>query len=154
MKIINEDLILLDVDLEDKDVLFECIASLFKQNSYVDDAEEFKDAMFFRETEAPTGIGNLCAIPHGISDTVKEPGVCFIRLKDCIDYPEIALETGRVKYVFGLAIPKTNTSNHVKVLSTIACLLMEKSFQDLIATSPEKGEILNAIKAELHAKGL
>ncbi len=154
MEIINSGMILLDEEISSKDQLFDVIAALFSENGYVTDADEFKKALYVRESEAPTGIGSMCAIPHGISDVVLQPGVCFVRMKDSIDYPEISEQTGKVRYVFSLAIPAKNTSDHVKVLSTIACLLMEKPFQELIAVSSEKSEILDAIREELHKKGL
>jgi PTS system fructose-specific IIA component len=96
-----------------------------------------------------TYCGFYVAIPHGISETVKEPGVCFARI------PEISWgpEQEKVRYVFLLAVPKIDDnrqSPHLKLLSAIAVSSLEEDIREIWANASSEVEILESLKPALN----
>ena len=109
------------------------------------DKNLLKEEIYKREDIANTAIGNGIAIPHALSSEVKEAGLIFIRLKNPINWSY----DDKVKYIFGIAVPKENKNNqHLKILSTLARNLMNENFKNELLKSKSTEEcykILNEI---------
>lgn len=51
----------------------------------ISDIDIFEKGVFEREKLSTTGVGNFIAIPHCKSDSVKEPALAAMIIKDGVD---------------------------------------------------------------------
>lgn len=132
-------LIFIDQDLKSKEEIVAFLADQAQTQGFVMDAKQYVQAVFDREAEISTALGYDLAIPHGKTNTVKEPFMMFLRLKEPIQWNED--KNSIVKMVFMLGIPAMAAEkSHLKMLSTIARKLMHDDFhnQMLEETNPQK----------------
>lgn len=123
------------------------LVGLMLKRGNIKDVETYKTRVLKREEEGTTGIGDGVAIPHGKSDTVTEPGLAVMVVKDGLNYE--SLDGQPTKLFFLIAAPDTEDNVHLDVLGRLSALLVDQNFiADLInASTPE--EFLNIIdKAE------
>lgn len=146
--VFNEKLVFLDLEVESKDDTIRFIArQLYEQDKLIDEEQFIKD-VWKREEEYTTGVGNKVAIPHGKSISVKQTSVVFARLHKPIDWK--SLDNQPVEIVFLLAVAAEDINAiHMKLLSTIACNLLEDEFvQGLYEAKSEKDiiELVSSFK--------
>lgn len=145
MSLISESQIMLDCGVKSKDEVIDLFVDLMYESKKIKDKNLLKEEIYKREDIANTAIGNEIAIPHALSSEVKEAGLIFIRLKNPINWSC----SDKVKYIFGIAVPKENRNNqHLKILSTLARNLMNENFKNKLLNSKNTEEcyrILNGI---------
>ena len=77
--VIDKDLILLDLT-GDKETIISTLAKKAFDQGRLENQQEYIDAVLKREKEYSTALGYEVAIPHGQSDTVKDPFVVNLLL--------------------------------------------------------------------------
>ncbi|MBM7624170.1 PTS sugar transporter subunit IIA [Sporohalobacter salinus] len=136
---------LIELNLEAKtknDALRELV-NLLAAEDKITSKEEFYQVILDREEKSTTGVGNGVAIPHGKSEVVKEPALVFAKTEEGIEFD--SLDEQPAKIFFMIAVPKTGTDDHLKILAQLSRKLMHDDFrQDLLAAQSKK-EILSVI---------
>ena len=131
---------------KNKDDLFNHMVSLLYQAGRIKSEEKFLQSLYEREDIGSTYMGNFIAIPHGKSDTVISPSIAFCRCSEGVFY-ESNNEAGTVKLIFMLAIPKdTAADDYIRVLSTLARLLMYDEFVGALYDSQNYDDLIKALK--------
>jgi nitrogen PTS system EIIA component len=123
--------ILLDVALDNKNALFEYIASLCKTLHGLDPVT-VKNCLLEREKLASTGIGLGVAIPHGRPKKAKKPLVFLIRLAKGIEFESIDKQP--VTLVMCFVIPENANQLHLDLLANTADLISNKKLRNLLET--------------------
>lgn len=132
-------------DLNSKDEVFRFLSKHLYEEGKIKSKDDYYDALCYRETQSFTGLTNGIAIPHGISDTVINPAVIYVKLKHPIKWE--CIDDKPVEDVFMLAIPKDNKDNiHIKMLSELARSLMKDEVVAKLKTSKTPKEVLDAIR--------
>jgi mannitol/fructose-specific phosphotransferase system IIA component (Ntr-type) len=93
------------------------MAKLLKNAGCIEDESEFVKALYEREKQGSTYMGNGIAIPHGKSDTVKRAAAAFCRCAPFLY--ESNNDTGEVGIVFVLAVPQKTEANTTSKCSPI-----------------------------------
>jgi len=149
--VINENMILLDLKIEKKEEVIEILVDLLGQNEKLTSKALFLKSVYDREELLSTYCGSDIAIPHGISKAVKEPAVCFARTNEISwSGPE-----EKVHFVFLLAVPDSKNDKdpqHLKLLSSIATLILEEQVREIWERATNKKQILESL--ELAVKNL
>ena len=124
--------IIIELQAEDKDEVFEEMADRFCQTTGIPSRESVLNALWERESKMSTGIQKGVAIPHGKVQSVKDVhGVLGISKKG-IDYD--ALDGQPVYIVFMVLVPQTDSEEHLIILQRLADMLHNHNFYtDLIA---------------------
>lgn len=130
----------LELDVKDKNDLFEKMAQILVENSRVCNKGKFIEALNYRESQGVTGMGNGLAIPHGLDSSVTQPTVIFCRLNKSIEYE--SLDDGEVDKVFMIAVPNNSGDEHLKIIATLARKMMNKDFVECLDTIESKNELL------------
>jgi PTS system fructose-specific IIC component/PTS system nitrogen regulatory IIA component len=132
------ELIIVGLDSEDKDEVFEEMVDQFCQVERFDAREEILEALKEREAKMSTGIQKGIAVPHGKTDALgKMYGVLGIS-KRGIDYD--ALDGEPVYVLFMLLSPHKDTEKQLRVLKRLAQLLDNAQFfTDLVAQRDAQG---------------
>jgi fructose PTS system EIIBC or EIIC component len=125
-----------------EEVIDELVAKL-QEAGVLTDAQAFKEAIWAREAQSTTGVGDGIAIPHAKTTTVKRPAVAFGRSKAGIDYD--ALDGKPSHLFFMIAAPEGANNTHLEALARLSSMLMDASFRAQIESASDEEEVLRLI---------
>ncbi|QHA34849.1 PTS sugar transporter subunit IIA [Rossellomorea marisflavi] len=127
--LLSPELIFLEKEFDTKDDVMNFIGDVSVKFNITDNKEALVRDLWQREKEYSTGLAESVALPHTKSDAVMEARICFIRLKNEVDWN--SLDGKDVKYVFGILMPSSNLENlHLKVIASLATNLLEDEFKE------------------------
>lgn len=124
--LLSKESILLNVDVKDKDACLVKLVDLMDASGKISDKKLYLDAVYAREEEGTTGVGNGIAIPHGRCSGVKEPGLAAVTINGGVEYN--ALDSKPVDLAFLIAAPEGSGTVHLEILSKLATMLMDENF--------------------------
>ncbi|ABR73959.1 hypothetical protein CBG46_02365 [Actinobacillus succinogenes] len=127
--IISEQLIILDLDADNKNTIIEAISQLAFEHGYISDLGQFIETVKQREEQFSTAIGYGIGMPHGKSNTVLSPFISFARLKIPFYWDEEEL----VKYVFLIGVPEADVVLHLKFISQLSKKLLDDDYRNALA---------------------
>ncbi|WP_035019590.1 PTS fructose transporter subunit IIABC [Anoxybacillus flavithermus] len=142
--LLTEDTIVLDLKARTKKEVIEELANVLDKSGKLYDRQTFIEAIFAREAQSTTGIGEGIAIPHAKTKAVRTPAVVFGRSKEGIDYD--ALDGKRSHLFFMIAAPEGANDTHLETLSRLSTLLMDTSFRSEIENASSKQQIIQTIQ--------
>lgn len=121
----------------DKSDVLNQMVDLMAASGKVCNRENYLQAVFAREEEGSTGVGEGIAIPHGRCKGVTEPGLAAMTLPAGVEYG--ALDDEPVDLVFLIAALEGAGSVHIDILSKLSMMLMDaETEKDMAAESIEK----------------
>ena len=147
---LDEALVLLDVEAEDRFDLLRQAAQRLQEQGHV--KESYADAVIAREkifaTGLPTVLGGV-AIPHTDVEHVNTPAVCIARLKKPVDFIVMGddTETVSVDCVFMLAMKEAHAQ--LTLLQNLMGILQDADALRLIKTGASAQEICSFVKERL-----
>ncbi|MCI6731905.1 MAG: fructose-specific PTS transporter subunit EIIC [Lachnospiraceae bacterium] len=112
----------------DKADVLNQMVDLMAKSGKVSDREIYLNAVFAREEEGTTGVGDGIAIPHGRCSGVSRPGLAAMVLPAGVDYQ--ALDDEPVHLIFLIAAPEGAGSVHIDILSKLSTMLMDEQFAE------------------------
>ena len=124
--LLSKESVLLNIDVKDKDACLVKLVDLMDASGKISDKKLYLDAVYAREEEGTTGVGNGIAIPHGRCSGVKEPGLAAMTINGGVEYN--ALDSKPVDLAFLIAAPEGSGSMHLEILSKLATMLMDENF--------------------------
>jgi PTS system nitrogen regulatory IIA component len=130
--------VLLDLDVPNKQALFEAVAGLWTSHRSIA-ANEVVDSLNAREKIGSTGLGQGVAIPHARVNGLTEAVAAFVRPKTPIEFD--SPDGNPVTCFLLLLVPAPATEQHLKTLSNIAAMLSSVQFRDLIGAAKSADEI-------------
>ena len=138
--IIDKDLILLDLT-GDKETIISTLANQAFEHGRLEDKQEYIEAVLKREKEYSTALGYEVAIPHGQSDTVKDPFVVFGRVKEPIIWDQ-----NSVRLIFMIGVPEHNKDKiHMKILANISRKLIDDEFRKSLIEAKDEKEVFDIL---------
>jgi fructose-specific phosphotransferase system IIA component len=133
----------LSLNARSKDGVFHELALLLHRNDRISDYSHFIEDVYEREDMGTTGFGFGIAIPHAKSPYVKIPSVCFGKSEQGISYDSI--DGNPVYLVFMIAMPETDSKQHLTTLAWISRNLMHESFRKKLMEAKTPEEVINII---------
>lgn len=127
-----------------KDVLNQMV-DLMAKSGKVSDKENYLAAVFAREEEGTTGVGDGIAIPHGRCAGVSKPGLAAMVLPAGVEYE--ALDDEPVNLIFLIAAPEGAGNVHITILSKLSMMLMDDAFTASLRGAKSVEEFLEIIDA-------
>ncbi|WP_099466692.1 PTS fructose transporter subunit IIABC [Konateibacter massiliensis] len=140
----------LNGNVKSKSEALDAMVDLMAVSGNISDVKSYKEAVYAREEEGTTGIGEGIAIPHGRGDSVKAPGLAAMVIKDGVDFE--ALDGAPVQLIFLIAAPNTKDNVHLDVLSKLSVLLMDETFSTNLKNAKSVEEFLSIIDKAENAK--
>ncbi len=107
------------------------------------DSSQYKEAIWEREEQSTTGIGDGIAIPHAKSAGVKTPAIAFGRSITGLDYQ--SLDGQPTHLFFMIAASENATQSHLDTLSRLSTFLMDEDFRQKLQSAQSEAEIVEAI---------
>lgn len=147
---LDEALVLLDVEAEDRFDLLRQAAQRLQEQGHV--KESYADAVIAREKIFATGLPSVLggvAIPHTDVEHVNTPAVCIARLKEPVDFIVMGddTETVSVDCVFMLAMKEAHAQ--LTLLQNLMGILQDADALRLIKTGASAQEICSFVKERL-----
>jgi mannitol/fructose-specific phosphotransferase system IIA component (Ntr-type) len=145
--LINTKLVTLELEADGSDSAIVELAHLLQKANILESVEVFLHDVRDREAQVTTEVGWGVAIPHARSKAVKRPSICFGR-NEGFHWKEDSPELTRM--VFMLAAPENNSDNsYMKMLSLIACKLLEADFREACLQAKTENDICQIINDAL-----
>ncbi|AGR41073.1 PTS fructose transporter subunit IIABC [Spiroplasma taiwanense] len=114
-------------DLNSKDEVIEFLSKKLQEQKFVKSAEDFKAAVYKRESEGSTGVGDGIGIPHVLNKTVLKSAIAFVKLKNKIDWQ--SLDDQPVDLVFMIMTNGVDSDEHLTALAELSGFLMKSEIQ-------------------------
>lgn len=142
-ELLSKDTIILDLASTNKEQVINELADTLDKAGYLKNVEDFKKAIWNREKQSTTGIGEGIAIPHAKTDSVNQPALVFGRSKEGIDYE--SLDQKPAHLFFMIAASEGANQDHLQTLSRLSTMLMDETFREALLKAETKEEILKAV---------
>ena len=142
-KLINENLIKLDLKASSKEAVFNELIDVLHNQGRISDKAQFLADVKAREELGNTGFEDGVALPHAKSAAVIEPAVVIGVSKQGIDYgAEDGLPS---KLFFMIASPDGGANHHVEVLAELSSKLIEDGFIERFLAANNAQEALQLL---------
>ena len=135
----------LDVKAKDKDAVINKLVDLQFTHGNITDKEAYKKAIYAREAEFSTYVGEGIAVPHAKTDVVTAPSLAVVRLTEPIQYNED--DDDKSSLFFMIAAPM-NGNLHVDMLARMMSLLANEEFVAKLNAAKTPQEFLDLIAKE------
>ncbi len=113
------------------------------QNHIIKSCEECLESILKRERRMSTGVGKGVALPHGLSDSVKEVAMVMGISPEGIDFKAV---DGALCHIFVLLIsPASEPDKHLKLLSRITKLLSDGKLRSDLMEAGTPEEVLETL---------
>lgn len=132
----------LNASVQTKDEAIDKLVSLHAQAGNLNDAEAYKQAIYAREAQGTTAIGEGIAVPHAKSDSVKTPGLSAITVANGVDYNA---PDGKNSDILFMIAATMDGDLHLEILSRLMVMLMEGEFCNALRSAKTVDEFLEII---------
>lgn len=140
-KYFTDERIVLDFKTNSKSELLEKLAeNLYEKSDCITSYEVLLKGITEREELANTGIGTGIAIAHSKTDVALDLAASFFRLEAPLDYG--SLDRLPVDLVFVIGIPRTKTSEYLRMLSVLSYNLHSKDFTTALREASKTSEVM------------
>jgi len=136
----QEDAICVNLNSRERDAAIAELAGLLKNNPAVKDFQGFLEAVFARESESTTGIGDMVAIPHARTDTVSDLVVAVGISRAGIDFK--AVDGKPVHLVILMGIPAHKVNLYLRLLAHLSFLFKQNGFIQRLLSASDREMVL------------
>ncbi|MDQ0203929.1 PTS sugar transporter subunit IIA [Pectinatus haikarae] len=148
-KILNKDLIDLNMNAKNKNEAIKTLAKLLAKTGNICDTDLFIKDVYARESEGKTGLGSHIAIPHGKSNAVRTTSIAVGRTKNDLDWESHDNLPVHVVILFAVRnIDKTTI--HLKLLSQVAVALADDETLEKLLTTNDKAEVIRLLSNKMN----
>ncbi len=135
-----------NVKANNKAQVIDKLVDLQYTHGNITDKEAYKKAIYAREEEFSTYVGNGIVVPHAKTEVVKTPSLAVARLAEPIQYN--VDDDDKSDLFFMIAAPM-NGSLHVDILARLMTLLAEEDFVEKVRKAGSEKTLLDLFdKAE------
>jgi fructose-specific phosphotransferase system IIA component len=110
----------------------------------ISDAAAVKKAVWDREQQRSTGIGEGLAIPHGKTSAAPRLTLAVGRLANPIEYDSI--DHKPVRLVVLLVSPPERTSDHIQALGRISRLMTSADFRERVYSAQDPEQLVEMFR--------
>jgi fructose-specific phosphotransferase system IIA component len=110
----------------------------------ISDAATVKKAVWDREQQRSTGIGEGLAIPHGKTSAAPRLTLAVGRLAQPIEYDSI--DRKPVRLVVLLVSPPEKTSEHIQALGRISRLMTSAEFREQVYSATDAEQLVELFR--------
>ncbi len=121
----------------------ECIHSLVQKAydaGYLEDAAEFEEAVFERESIMSTGMGLGVAVPHAKLGSVREFFIMIGVLKQDVEWH--ALDQKPVRIVFLIGGPSDQQRQYLTILSKLMLVIKNPAIRASLLDAESKDQVV------------
>ncbi len=141
---VTADNVMLDQDAASREDALRLIAEKAAELGIAGDAEALQGAFMAREAMGETGMTDGFAIPHAKSAAISKAAVIVFKNKTPLEWP--SFDEKPVTCAIAIMVPEGEAgTEHIRLLSKTAVLLMDAGFKNLVRASSDAAEIADAV---------
>lgn len=140
--LLKENAIELNTSASSKTDAIEKLIALHEKAGNLADPAAYKEAIFAREAQGTTAIGEGIAVPHAKSDSVKIPALSAITVPNGVDYNA---PDGKASDILFMIAAPLDGDLHLEILSRLMVMLMEPEFCADLRAAKSASEFLGII---------
>lgn len=122
------------------------MCTLLHDNGYISDVESFKTDVLKREEIGETGIGNMIAIPHGKSESVKKSAISICKLDREIEWETLDGKGVKVIILFGVQDDVEAAKDHLRLLAQVARKLAKEDVVESLVNAKSSKDIIDCFR--------
>lgn len=145
-EMIDQNTIQLNMKVKTKNAALHVLAAKLLENGYIFEIEGFIKAIYEREAQGQTGIGNYVAIPHGKSAYVKKIGVAIGISEEEIPWESLDGKGVKGIILFAVGDDQEGAKNHLKLLSLFAKKLGNDEVIEQLLNAGQTEDVVKAFK--------
>jgi fructose-specific PTS system IIA-like component len=146
--LVDPQIVQLDETCASKEDAIRTMVDAFYAAGRTDDPSSMEDALWQREAEYATGLGDGVAVPHCRTDAVTSDSIGVLKLRAPVDWG--AIDGQPVRLVFLLATRATSPDGaHMQVFSRLARKLMDADFRAHLLRASDPMGIIAHLSDEL-----
>jgi 2-O-A-mannosyl-D-glycerate PTS system EIIABC component len=144
----NKSLVNLQTTFSSREEAINALVEQLDQQGKLHDKQQYLDAVFAREAQGPTALGEGLAVPHGKTDAVKEAGFAVATLKQDMKWKGLD-EDEDVNLIFLIAIPNAEAgSTHMHLLTELTTTLVDDDVREAVLKATTAEEIFALLDGE------
>ncbi|MEZ9628495.1 PTS 2-O-a-mannosyl-D-glycerate transporter subunit IIABC [Vibrio breoganii] len=144
----NSSLITLQTTFTSRNEAIEALAEQLNQQGKLHNKDEYLKAVFAREEQGPTALGEGLAVPHGKTDAVKEAAFAVATLKEDLKWKGLD-EDEDVNLIFLIAIPNAEAgSTHMHLLTELTTTLVDDEVREAVLNATNIEQIMALLSNE------
>ena len=146
MKVLDEALVQLDVDVKTSEEAIAYMSEILFKNGYV--KESYSERVIQREKEYPTGLigqGRGIAIPHTTSDYAIKPAVCVLIPRQPIPFMMMGTVDELIEAEILFPMVVKDNRMQLNMLKKMMGILKDNEILEKIYNSKDKAEILKLL---------
>jgi len=128
LDVLSPQAIKVPLEATEKKAAIDELVDLLGSNGQITDSEGLKEAVWEREQQRTTGIGEGLAIPHGKSSCSSKLIMALGRPAEPIEFNSV--DKKPVRLIVLLASPPDKTTDHIQALGKISRLMADKDFRE------------------------
>lgn len=129
------------VQVTKKEQIFTMLGAMLAPAFRSASATEIYDALWLRERVQNTGMGQGVAIPHATLPNAKRTKLALMTLQEPIEYGSL----GKVDIIFCLVGPPSDRESHLRLLSTIATMIVQNDLSATLRACKDDAAAENAL---------
>ena len=145
-EIVHPSCIKVGVESTDKEEAIAELVELLVRSGKVTDRDGILDALYQREDEMSTGIGQGVAIPHAKHESTPELVGCIGTSAKGVEFD--ASDDEPVRLMILILAERNNPGPHLACLAEIARLIKIKGFTRRVIEAPGADQVLDVISQE------
>jgi len=127
------------------------LVDVLSDEGCISNCEVIKQAVWERELQRTTGIGEGLAIPHGRCDQLDQMVMAMGRPSTPIDFA--SPDKRPVELIILLVSPTDNTSDHIQALGKISRLMVDRTFREAAYATENANDLCTLFKDALVIAG-
>ncbi|MDP7005988.1 MAG: PTS sugar transporter subunit IIA [Phycisphaerales bacterium] len=140
-ELIQENTIKVPLQSNDRQGVINELVEVLDRAGCITNRDEIKKAVWERELQRTTGIGEGLAIPHARCDVLKNMVMAMGLPKTPIDFA--ASDKRPVELIILFVSPTDNTSDHIQALGKISRLMVDRTFRESAYSSETTTDLYN-----------
>lgn len=134
--------IYLDTSFRSQREIFEFIADRMKEDGRCTEEDALIENFYQREQEFSTAMNDGIAIPHCRCAQILDATVMIIRNSASVCWSD----DNEADLFFALLIPEQSAQMHIRVLASVAQMILEDDFIHLVRSIQQEDDIYEAMK--------
>ncbi len=147
MDILNNQTVFLNVEGSTKEAILQAVTQQLETSGYVKNAKHAYNDIMKREAEISTGFVSGIAIPHTQSETVEKTSISIIKPVNSLSWE--TMDDSDVDLIFLICVPLNGSDEHLKILASLAEMLMDEDVIDALHQIENEDEIVDYIRRKL-----
>ena len=146
---INQNTIFFNRELNSQDEVFHFLSKKAIELGIATSQEAVYKGFIEREQQGTTGMMDGFAIPHTKSNKILTPSIIIVRLEKSVDWN--SMDGKPTSFIISLLIPDNEAgTTHLKILASIARMLMKANIKKSLLSANSEQEIENILNHYLN----